>query len=236
VPKIEISPATLKRLQVYAEPLVDSVDDVISRLLDTVEKGRRPPPPPPPPPPPVGPPNEKTPSWAFYGPIVKVLREAGGELPTKEAVDRVGKNLGEAFTAADLVTLASGEVRWRNAARWARNDLADRGVIDRKVPTGVWRLSGSGGAEHREIFPWPDVTVSREDKDLQGTQSPGKARETYLQRANPCPECRTPPEHLAWVYFSSPVSTWESLCGREGWMTICDWCERQVGFFMEALN
>lgn len=231
MPKIDISPATLKRLQLHAEPLVDSVDDVISRLLDTVENGRRPSRPRP-----VVPANEKTPTWAFYGPIVKVLREAAGELPTRKAVDRVGEILGEAFTAADDVTLESGEIRWRNAARWARNDLADRGVVDRKAPTGVWRLSGGGGSEEREIFPWPDVTASRDDKDLQGTQSPEKARETYLQRANPCSECQTPPEHLAWAYFSSPSSTWENLCGRAGWMTICDWCERQVDFFMEVMS
>ena len=29
---------------------------------------------------------------------------------------------------------------------------------------------------------------------------------------------------------------WEHLCGRAGWMTVCDRCHLQVDFFREAMN
>ena len=51
-----------------------------------------------------------------------------------------------------------------------------------------------------------------------------------------CPDCGAAPAGQAWFYFESPAWTWDHLCGRAGWMTVCDPCHRQVNFFLEILN
>lgn len=88
----------------------------------------------------------------------------------------------------------------------------------------------------REIYPWRDVLASRRDEALQARASATEARSRYGAVARACPECATPPTHLSWFYFRSPRSTWEHLCGVAGWITVCDWCERQVDFFLESMN
>jgi hypothetical protein len=145
---IEISTATLRRLQGHAEPLVDTYDTVIQRLLDAAEASNGPEPPPAPRElePLRAPKGKKTPNEAFYGPIVKVLREAGGKLPTSEAVDRVGRLMKDTLNDVDRARLKSGEPRWRNTVRWARNDLVRKGTLDPSAPHGVWRLARNGTA------------------------------------------------------------------------------------------
>lgn len=141
MPTIEISPGTLRRLQEQAEPLVDTFDSVIGRLLDASEAREGPEEPPRQPRPQrrAGK-GEKTPNEAFYGPIVRVLREAGGELPTRQAVERVGQLVEHDLNEIDRGVLKSGEARWRNTVRWARNDLIKKGDLDPDAPHGTWRL------------------------------------------------------------------------------------------------
>ena len=55
-------------------------------------------------------------------------------------------------------------------------------------------------------------------------------------RAQNCPECGRTPAQLTWVHFSSPAWTWQQLCGREGWLTLCDHCGLQIDFFLERMN
>jgi hypothetical protein len=145
MPTIEISERTFTELQKLAQPLVDTPDSVIQRLLQTspgspgpepklagttprlrVRKG------------------QKTPNQAFYGPIVKVLRDAGGRLPTAEAVDRVGELVADQLSEIDMQPLKSGELRWRNTARFARNDLVTKGKLRKDSDFGVWELNEAG--------------------------------------------------------------------------------------------
>jgi len=91
-------------------------------------------------------------------------------------------------------------------------------------------------SREREIYPWKDVLASREDEALQASVSLEEATLHFAKSAHACPECATPADRLAWFYFRSPDSTWKWLCGIAGWMTVCDWCERQVDFFPTAIN
>ena len=84
------------------------------------------------------------------------------------------------------------------------------------------------------IFPWADVTASRAARSARRGVRAAQAR--YAQGAVACPVCGTLPTNQAWFYFASPAWTWDHLCGRAGWMTVCDPCHRQVNFFLEALN
>ncbi len=78
------------------------------------------------------------------------------------------------------------------------------------------------------FFPWEDVDACR-------GQSRSKGRKP-LERASRCPQCEKPAAELTWIYFQSPAWTWEHLCGRSGWMTVCDDCRLQTAFFVEMMN
>jgi|UniRef100_A0A7C3V544 hypothetical protein len=85
-------------------------------------------------------------------------------------------------------------------------------------------------------FPWEDVAASWADDRLQSRHPAAPAKKIYLARALACPDCGTPADRLSWFYFKSPEWTWEHLCGRAGWMVVCERCRRQVNFFCELMN
>jgi len=85
-----------------------------------------------------------------------------------------------------------------------------------------------------EVFPWADVSASRAaTRARRGIRA---AQTRYGPEAAACPACGAPATTHAWFYFESPAWTWDHLCGRAGWMTVCDPCHRQVNFFLEILN
>ena len=96
---------------------------------------------------------------------------------------------------------------------------------------------GTAGAVRAEFeFPWQDLEASRRNKRLQQKYPADAARRQYLARANQCLKCGRQPDQLAWFYFRSPNSTWETECGTAGWMLVCDRCNRQVDYFAEVIS
>jgi hypothetical protein len=85
-------------------------------------------------------------------------------------------------------------------------------------------------------LPWEDVEASRRNRRLQRKHPIEEGKTHYLANAKPCPKCQTPAEALAWFYFESPNWTWENLCGRAGWLIVCDRCRCQTDFFEEAIS
>ena len=85
-------------------------------------------------------------------------------------------------------------------------------------------------------YPWEDVEAARKNPRLQREHPLADGHRAYLPAAKVCPQCQTPAGQLSWFYFESPSETWEHLCGRAGWMTVCDRCHLQVDFFLEVLN
>jgi hypothetical protein len=144
MPEIKVSQATFNRLKELAEPLVDSADTVIGRLIEFYEvngakaakqlskaapdrqRARS---------------GEFTPNEDFLEPLVQVLRKAGGELPAGDAINAVGDLMGDRLNEVDRAQLPSGEVRWRNNVRWASNRLKKNGKLDPEAPFGTWRLA-----------------------------------------------------------------------------------------------
>ena len=86
--------------------------------------------------------------------------------------------------------------------------------------------------ETEERFPWEDVRASQADLKLQKRH----AERPDLPDARCCPQCGAAPSDLHWIYFRSPPETWELLCGREGWLALCERCHRQVHFDLTAMN
>lgn len=85
-------------------------------------------------------------------------------------------------------------------------------------------------------FPWEDIEAARKNKWLQREHPLTEGQQHYAAKAKACPQCQTTAAQLAWFYFDSPEETWEHLCGRAGWMTVCDHCHLQVDFFMDMMN
>lgn len=72
--------------------------------------------------------------------ILVVLEDAGGELDVDEVYHRLEARLDGSFRAGDHETSPNGELRWHYAARRARQELADEGLISKGRP-GIWSLA-----------------------------------------------------------------------------------------------
>jgi hypothetical protein len=85
-------------------------------------------------------PRRWTPPEALQPHIVGVLEEAGGELDVDDMFVRLEDRVADSLLEGDRETTPEGELRWRYAARRARQALIAEGVMARGRP-GVWRLS-----------------------------------------------------------------------------------------------
>lgn len=83
---------------------------------------------------------------AYYVPILQVLSEMGGSGKVADVLDRVGKKMKGVLKKADYEPLASSpdNLRWRNAAQWARNSMVNEGLLKNDSPRGVWEISDKG--------------------------------------------------------------------------------------------
>ena len=97
-------------------------------------------------------------------------------------------------------------------------------------------ISDEEDVEDEDQYPWDDVDSARKNTRLQRGHPIAEGHAAYLAAAKPCPQCQASAGRLSWFYFESPAETWEHLCGRAGWMTVCDQCHRQVDFFLEVLS
>lgn len=90
--------------------------------------------------------------------------------------------------------------------------------------------------DDEDQFPWENVEAARKNQRLQRAHPVTEGQQRYTATGKVCPQCHTAASQLNWFYFESPAETWEHLCGRAGWMTVCDRCHLQVDFFCEVLN
>lgn len=81
-----------------------------------------------------------TPPDALKADILEVLHEHGGSLEQEELFAALETALGDRLTPADRDTTPEGELRWRYAARRARQALVAEGVMTKGRP-GVWSLA-----------------------------------------------------------------------------------------------
>ncbi|MGV3563230.1 MAG: winged helix-turn-helix domain-containing protein [Nocardioides sp.] len=88
-------------------------------------------------------PRRRTDKAEFKPVIVEVLQEAGGEQEADLVLAALEERLAEVLKPGDHETGPTGEVRWRTAARWARKELADDGLLVAPQP-GVWALTAEG--------------------------------------------------------------------------------------------
>lgn len=90
----------------------------------------------------------RTPTEAYFQPILQTLDEMGGSGKVSEVLDRVGEIMKPVLKDVDYQPLASNpeNPRWRNAAQWARNTMRQDGLIKDDSPHGTWEISDKGRA------------------------------------------------------------------------------------------
>ncbi len=81
-----------------------------------------------------------TPPEVFKPVIVAVLSEAGGEMEQEEVFLELEIRMEERLTDADRELTPEGELRWRYAARRARQALVAEGAMTKGRP-GIWALA-----------------------------------------------------------------------------------------------
>ncbi len=93
---------------------------------------------------PVAPPRVVNHRWSppevFKEPIVEVLGEHGGELDQEDLFDALEVAMAERLKPADQEKTPEGELRWRYAARRARQALIAEGRMTKGRP-GIWSLA-----------------------------------------------------------------------------------------------
>lgn len=157
---IEVDDEVFASLQAKAQPLIDTPNDVLRRLLAAQtpakaktakkaakaakkragSKGR-------------GIPARQyvrrgtlVPESDYVQPILQALVSAGGSGKAREIITAVGKRLEHKFKAAEYVKTATSEPRWENRARDVRIKLVKQGLIRPSSETafGVWEITAEG--------------------------------------------------------------------------------------------
>lgn len=144
MPNILLSQLAYQRLLRQALSFDDSPEDVILRLLDQTGDAEMP----------VRDPVREQPSRAAPGsvlpvrgywiPILELLDEAGGSAPSNDVIEALEERMENLLTSRDFEHLKSGEIRWRNRARFARLRMKERGLLSDTSHRGVWEITDGG--------------------------------------------------------------------------------------------
>ena len=86
----------------------------------------------------------RTPQSEYRPALLRVLYEAGGSAKMSEAIEGVGTLMKDRLNEIDRQATASGEIRWRNAVQWERNEMVVEGLLKKDSPRGVWELTAKG--------------------------------------------------------------------------------------------
>jgi Mrr N-terminal domain len=150
---IEIDDEVWGALKAQAEPLVDSPNTVLRRVLRLAPadgtsgeaisvvrdqlaakrtRGSRAP---------VG---SLLPESEYELPILQVLAERGGSAPAREVINAVGQIVADRLTELDREDLPNGGQRWQNRVQFTRLRLKERGLIETGSPRGLWELAHAG--------------------------------------------------------------------------------------------
>ncbi len=149
--EIKLDDDTWRRLQALAEPLVETVDDVLRRLLDAYQPNqtheRAAPASLPRPSRANGvrtriPRGQRLPVYDFKLPILFAVQRLGGQGRSREILIEVEQRLQDRLNDIDYA-LVQGRPRWEKTGHFARLELVEEELLD--APShGIWRLTEKG--------------------------------------------------------------------------------------------
>lgn len=80
----------------------------------------------------------------YWPAVLTAIVERGGTAPTNDVIERVGELLESRLTEKDRDHLESGELRWRNRTRFARQRMKEQGLLSVNSPRGMWEITRAG--------------------------------------------------------------------------------------------
>jgi hypothetical protein len=140
MPTVRIDDEVFEALKKLAEPLVDTPNSVLRRLLELENKK-----PVVPRPSPVKSRREQTPQSVYEENLLQVLAappfngRGNKKDVTLAVVERMMKR--GLIPPSDMEFVATGETKAENKISWGRNLLKNRGLIRADAPRGSWELS-----------------------------------------------------------------------------------------------
>ncbi|MDE0291872.1 MAG: hypothetical protein OXK19_05135 [Candidatus Dadabacteria bacterium] len=128
MPVIRISDETLRRLKTWAEPLEDTAESAVSKVLDAAE----------------GMSGDRSSQRKFRKPLLRAIYEMGGSARTEDLYPVIRKHIAAVPLSGNMNNLSSGDKEWRNAIRRERHKLVREGCLRDDSPRGTWELSRKG--------------------------------------------------------------------------------------------
>jgi hypothetical protein len=152
MPYIELSENTYTRLLRRSSSFSDTAEHVVMRLLDETDPpgegsvhlmqqdaggdGQQP-----------GAraiPGSILPEREYWLPILEIIAAVGGSAAASDVIEALGDRIRSKLKPRDYETLAMGEVRWRNRARFARLRMTERGLLSDTSHRGIWEITDAG--------------------------------------------------------------------------------------------
>jgi hypothetical protein len=84
------------------------------------------------------------PESEYERPILSVLGRYGGSAPARDVVERVGSLVADRLTSLDQETQPNGVKRWESRVQFTRLRMRKARLIEAGSPRGVWELSEQG--------------------------------------------------------------------------------------------
>jgi len=90
--------------------------------------------------------GKRTSEEEFKIPILKALVDLGGSATKGNVIDVLEISMVNQLNEFDWQTLSSSnnEIRWKNTAAWARNEMVDEGLLSDKSAYGLWEITPAG--------------------------------------------------------------------------------------------
>ena len=150
MPVIRISAQALERLKEWAEPLTDTAESALVKVLDAADHESSP----------AADRDAPTPDpratrprsgnrlslEELRQPLMETIYEMGGSVRAGALRPVMRERLSGRLSADDLESLSSGEERWWNATRWERRQLVEKGLLRSDSERGTWELSQKGAS------------------------------------------------------------------------------------------
>src|SRR5437016_12988845 len=98
--------------------------------------------------------------------LLREMQDNGGSVKTEKAILGLKKYF-PSLTEGELsVVLKSGDQRWANRVRWARQSLVQKGQLDPSA-YGVWSITESGRTRLNQVWPgWQPKYVLESEATL----------------------------------------------------------------------
>lgn len=188
MPVIRISAKTLERLKQWAEPLTDTAESALVKVLDAADHESSP----------AANPDAPDPGRRatrpsrgdrlgmeeLCRPLMETIHDMGGSVRAAALRPVLRERLSSLLSAADLEPLSSGEERWWNATRWGRHQLVEEGLLADDSERGMWELSQKGA---RLVETWFEKAPASFIDHLLALPDVGDDADFDIPRSGPRP-------------------------------------------------